>query len=133
MGYDRLPNALLANAQRNPPNGGLFSICCGGAGAAGGEDWATPFVGGQITYVASSDGTIFGYPANPNLGGGAIALPAYRIWGKLKFTVRRRKWIRLMFSAIHWKVSMNCPEIWSLPWVIREVKVVILYGFFRSM
>lgn len=78
IGYDRLPNALLANARRNPPNGALFGICCGGAGAAGGEDWATPFVGGLITYVASSDGTIFGYPANPNLGGGtnpATGLP----------------------------------------------------------
>lgn len=73
IGYDRLPNALLANARRNPPNGALFGICCGGAGAAGGEDWATPFVGGLITYVASSDGTIFGYPANPNLGGGTNA------------------------------------------------------------
>ncbi|MEK7724216.1 MAG: TonB-dependent receptor [Acidobacteriota bacterium] len=73
MGFDRLPNALLANARRNTPNGALFGICCGGAGAAGGEDWATPFVGGLITYVASSDGTIFGYPANPNLGGGTNA------------------------------------------------------------
>lgn len=73
LGYDRLPNALLANARRNPPNGSIYGICCGGAGAAGGEDWATPFVGGQITYVASSDGTIFGYPANPVLASGANA------------------------------------------------------------
>lgn len=70
MGYDRLPNALLANARRNPPNGGLFSICCGTAGI-GDESWGSPFVGGQITFVSSADGTIFGYPANPVLGGGA--------------------------------------------------------------
>ena len=76
MGYDRLANALLANARRNPPNGGRFSICCGTAGAADG--FGTPFVDGQITFVASSDGTIFGYPANPLLGGGtnpATGLP----------------------------------------------------------
>ncbi len=76
IGYDRLANALLSNARRNPPNGGRFSICCGTAGAADG--FGTPFVDGQITFVASSDGTIFGYPANPGLGGGtnpATGLP----------------------------------------------------------
>jgi Carboxypeptidase regulatory-like domain/TonB dependent receptor len=66
IGYDRLPNALLANARRNPPNGNLFGICCGTAVG----DFGTPFVGGQITFVASADGTITGYPANPVLGGG---------------------------------------------------------------
>ena len=85
MGYDRLANALLANARRNPPNGGRFFICCGTAGAADG--FGTPFVDGQITFVASSDGTIFGYPANPGLGGGtnpATGLPnlgAVEIYG----------------------------------------------------
>lgn len=69
IGYDRLANALLANARRNPPNGGLFGICCGTAGAADG--FGTPFVDGQIAFVASSDSTIFGYPVNPNIGGGA--------------------------------------------------------------
>jgi hypothetical protein len=69
IGYDRLANALLANARRNPPNGALFNICCGTAGAADG--FGTPFVDGQIAFVGSSDGTIFGYPANPGLGGGA--------------------------------------------------------------
>jgi len=76
MGFDRLPNALLANARRNPPNGGLFGICCGTNGTTDG--FGAPFVGGQITYVESSDGTIFGYPANPLIGGGlnpATGLP----------------------------------------------------------
>ncbi len=68
MGYDRLANALLANARRNPPNGFLFGPCCGTAGAADG--FGTPFADGQITFVASSDGTIFGYPVHPGLGGG---------------------------------------------------------------
>ncbi|MFN2502328.1 MAG: TonB-dependent receptor domain-containing protein [Pyrinomonadaceae bacterium] len=66
IGYDRLPNALLANARRNPPNGFKFEICCGTAAT----DFGSPFAGGRITYVASTDGTIFGYPANPVLGGG---------------------------------------------------------------
>lgn len=69
IGYDRLPNALLANARRNPPNGSIYGICCGISGVAP-DDWSTPFVGGQITYVASGDNTIFGYPANPLVGGG---------------------------------------------------------------
>ena len=68
IGFDRLPNALLANARRNPPNGSLFSICCGTNGTTDG--FGAPFVGGQITYVESSDGTILGYPANPLIGGG---------------------------------------------------------------
>jgi len=69
IGFDRLPNALLANARRNPPNGSIYGICCGISGIAP-DDWSTPFVGGQITYVASTDNTIFGYPANPLVGGG---------------------------------------------------------------
>ncbi len=67
LGFDRLANALLANARRNPPNGALFGICCGTAAT----EFGSPFVGGQIAFVQSADGTIFGYPANPNLGGGA--------------------------------------------------------------
>jgi hypothetical protein len=62
IGYDRLPNALLANARRNPPNGFKFDPCCAGPG--------NPFMNGLYTFVASTDGTIFGYPANPNVGGG---------------------------------------------------------------
>lgn len=69
LGYDRLANALLANARRNPPNGANFGICCGTAAT----EFGSPFVGGQITFVSSTDGTIFGYPANPLLGGGANA------------------------------------------------------------
>jgi hypothetical protein len=66
LGYDRLPNALLANARRNPPNGAIYGFCCG---TAAGE-FGTPFVGGLITFVQSTDGTIFGYPANPVVGMG---------------------------------------------------------------
>lgn len=71
IGYDRLPNALLANARRNPPNGSIFGICCGTNGTTDG--FGTPFVDGQITYVQSSDGTITGFPANPRIGGGLNA------------------------------------------------------------
>jgi hypothetical protein len=68
VGFDRLPNALLANARRNPPNGSLFQTCCGTNGTTDG--FGTPFVDGLITYVQSSDNSIFNYPANPLLGGG---------------------------------------------------------------
>jgi len=68
VGYDRLPNALLANTRANPPNGARYGICCGTAGAADG--FGTPFVDGQILYAFGSDRTPTSYPANPNLGGG---------------------------------------------------------------
>jgi hypothetical protein len=61
IGYDRLPNALLAQARRNPPNGRNLGFCCAGP-------W-DPFMGGRVFYVASTDGTIAGYPANPVLAG----------------------------------------------------------------
>ncbi len=67
IGFDRLPNALLSNARRNPPNGSIFGICCGTNGTSDG--FGTPFVDGLITYVSSTSG-ILGYPANPLLGGG---------------------------------------------------------------
>lgn len=83
LGYDRLPNALLANARRNPPNGLNFGICCGTAGTAG-EDWGSPFVGGQITFVRSADGTITGYPRNPVLGGGTNATTGLPLNGSIE-------------------------------------------------
>jgi outer membrane receptor protein involved in Fe transport len=66
IGYDRLPNALLANARANPPNGARYNICCG---TAPGE-FGSPFVGGQILYALGSSNSPFSFPANPNLGGG---------------------------------------------------------------
>jgi Carboxypeptidase regulatory-like domain/TonB dependent receptor len=68
IGYDRLPNALLSNARRNPPNGSIYSFCCGTNGTSDG--FGTPFADGHILYAQSSDGTITGYPANPTVGGG---------------------------------------------------------------
>jgi hypothetical protein len=73
IGYERLANSVLANARRNPPNGAFRQPCCGTAVG----DFSTPFDGGRISYVMSTDGTIFGYPANPgtNLGVNANGLP----------------------------------------------------------
>ncbi len=68
IGFDRLPNALLSNARRNPPNGSIYSFCCGTNGTTDG--FGTPFVDGLILYSQSSDGTITGFPRNPNVGGG---------------------------------------------------------------
>jgi hypothetical protein len=70
IGYDRLPNALLANTRANPPYGARYNICCGGAGAAGGEEWAPPFANGQILYALGSSNSPLSYPRNPVLGGG---------------------------------------------------------------
>ncbi len=70
IGFDRLPNALLANTRANPPNGARYGICCGGAGAAGDEDWAPPYVNGQILYALGSSSSPTSYPRNPVLGGG---------------------------------------------------------------
>jgi len=78
IGYDRLPNALLANARRNPPNGSIYSFCCGTNGTTDG--FGTPFADGHVLYAKSSDGTITGYPANPLVGGGpnpATGLPNF--------------------------------------------------------
>ena len=60
LGYDRLPNALPANARRNPPAVGNFNICCGNAG--------NPFVNGQIIYTLGTDRTPTSFPRNPNIG-----------------------------------------------------------------
>ncbi len=70
IGYDRLPNALLANARANPPSGARYNICCGGAGAAGDEDWAPPYANGQILYALGSSSSPTSYPRNPVIGGG---------------------------------------------------------------
>ncbi|PWT91764.1 MAG: hypothetical protein C5B55_07560 [Blastocatellia bacterium] len=74
IGYDRLPNALLANTRANPPNGSRFNLCCGGAGAAGGEDWAPPFADGVISYALGSSNSPLSYPQNPNF----VAAPSFR-------------------------------------------------------
>jgi hypothetical protein len=70
LAYDRLPNALLNNARRNP--GGpsqLYNICCGFAN--------TDTAALQMNFALSSDGSIFGYPVHPNLP----ALGAAEIYG----------------------------------------------------
>jgi hypothetical protein len=62
ISYDRLANALLDNARRNPPAGQLFGICC----AFSNSDLAAQ----QILYAASTNGGILGYPRHPNIGNG---------------------------------------------------------------
>jgi len=75
IGYDRLPNALLANTRANPPNGSRFGLCCGGAGAAGGEPWATPFRDGVIYYALGSSNSPLSYPQNPNFAAAPAVAP----------------------------------------------------------
>ncbi|HTH37772.1 MAG TPA: TonB-dependent receptor, partial [Pyrinomonadaceae bacterium] len=60
LAYDRLANALLTNARRNPgAPSQLYNICCG----FGVTDPA--FI--QMNFNLSSDGSIFGFPVHPNL------------------------------------------------------------------
>ncbi len=66
IGYDRLASALFSNARFAPPNAARYSICCGNSGNAGNTGATT----GTIQFVGSTDGTIYGYPRNPTLGGG---------------------------------------------------------------
>lgn len=66
VGYDRLPNAILANARANPPNGARYNLCCGTAVT----DFGTPFVGGQIVYALGSSNDPTSFPRHPGIGGG---------------------------------------------------------------
>lgn len=73
IAYDRLPNALLNNARRNP--GGptqLYNICCPGNAAD------ASYL--QMNFALSSDGSIYGFPTHPNLP----ALGAPEIYGSPK-------------------------------------------------
>lgn len=64
IGYDRLASALFSNVRFAPPNAARYGICCGDSGNGG----VTP--NGTIQFVQSTDGTIYGYPRNPTIGGG---------------------------------------------------------------
>lgn len=66
IGYDRLASALFGNVRFAPPNAARYGICCGNSGNMGN----TGAVTGTIQFVASTDGTIYGYPQNPTIGGG---------------------------------------------------------------
>ncbi len=66
IGFDRLASALFSNARFAPPNAARYSICCGNSGNAG----VTGATTGTIQFVGSTDGSIYGYPRNPTIGGG---------------------------------------------------------------
>jgi hypothetical protein len=61
IAYDRLANALLANARRNPPGVQLFNLCCG---------FSVADLNRLGMLFAVSQNGIFGYPRHPGLGGG---------------------------------------------------------------
>ncbi|MGD9562876.1 MAG: carboxypeptidase regulatory-like domain-containing protein [Pyrinomonadaceae bacterium] len=70
LAYDRLANALLNNARRNPgaPTQ-LFNICCPGS--------TTSAQYQAMNFNLSSDGSIFGFPVHNNL----LAVGAVEIYG----------------------------------------------------
>lgn len=65
IGFDRLPNALLANTRFNPPNGARYGLCCGTD-----NEFGAPYLGGQILYTLGSSNSATSYPRNPILGSG---------------------------------------------------------------
>jgi carboxypeptidase family protein len=69
IAYNRIPVAPLNNVRGNPPFFARFAICCGGSGTPG-EEWATPFAGGQILYATGASNSVTSYPRNPALGQG---------------------------------------------------------------
>lgn len=93
LAYDRLANALLNNARRNP--GGptqLFNICCPGVNTS--PQFA------QMNFALSSDGSIYGYPVHQGLvAGGGI-----EIYGSP----------REMPNASVWRYSLDAQ--YELPW-----------------
>lgn len=75
VGYDRLATALFNNARFAPPNAARYNICCGNSGnpfnaTNHNNPLSTGFRSGIIQYSGSSDGSIYGYPQNPAIGGG---------------------------------------------------------------
>lgn len=93
LAYDRLANALLNNARRNPgAPSQLYGICCGFSV----NDAAFQ----QMNFAISEDGTIFGYPIHPNLP----ALGAPEIYGAP----------RDLPNASVWRYSLEAQ--YELPW-----------------
>ncbi len=93
LAYDRLPNALLNNARRNP--GGpsqLYNICCGFSNS----DPAAM----QMNFALSADSSIYGYPVHPNLP----SLGAAEIYGAP----------RDLPNASVWRYSLEAQ--YELPW-----------------
>lgn len=70
MGYDRLASALFSNVRFAPPNAARFSINNGRFDNPFNQNLNATNNSGIIQFVASTDGTIYGYPQNPSIGGG---------------------------------------------------------------
>lgn len=70
IGYDRLASALFGNVRFAPPNAARYGICCGTSGNPFNTADHARLNNGVIQFVASTDGTIYGYPRNPFIGGG---------------------------------------------------------------
>jgi hypothetical protein len=102
IAYDRLANALLDNARRNPPASQLFGICCGFSSS----DPAAQ----QIVYALSEDGTIFGYPRHPNIGGGFNPATGLPLSGSIEIYGSNRK---LPNSEVY-RYSLDAQ--YELPW-----------------
>ncbi|CAN5653154.1 hypothetical protein BH20ACI3_BH20ACI3_14520 [soil metagenome] len=83
IGYDRLANELLDQARRNPPASQLFGLCCPSSNS-------DP-IASQILFAVSQDGTIFGYPRHPNIGGGVNPANGLPQTGRIEIYATPRK------------------------------------------
>lgn len=93
IAFDRLPNALLNNARRNP--GGptqAYSLCCPGNNTS--AQWLA------MNYSLSTDGSIYGFPVHSNLP--ALGVP--EIYGAP----------RELPNASVWRYSLEAQ--YELPW-----------------
>lgn len=114
IAYDRLANALLDNARRNPPAGSLFGICC----AFSSND--TPFQ--QMVYAASTTGGILGYPRHPNIGQGLNPTTGLPVSGAIEIYASNRD---LPNSEVY-RYSLDAQ--YELPW-----QTVASLGYSGSM
>lgn len=113
IGYDRLANALLDNARRNPPGGQNFGLCC----AFSNSDQAAM----QMVYATSSGG-IFGFPQQPNVGGGVNPTNGLPVNGAVEIYGSPRD---LPNSSVY---RYSLESQYELPW-----KTVATLGYSGSM
>jgi hypothetical protein len=103
LAYDRLANALLNNARRNPgAPSQLYNICCPGA--------TSSLQYQQMNFALSSDGSIYGFPTHPLLGGGSFGPNGLPTSGSIEIYGSPRD----LPNARVWRYSLEAQ--YELPW-----------------
>lgn len=132
--YDRIPEALFAQAAANPPGYANYGICCGGSG--------NPFVGGEILYELGSSNSPYSYAPNPLLAQGinpATGTPnagAVEIYGAQRNTPNPMIYVYSMGIEykLPWKMAVDLGYSGSEGHhLVRLVDEVYLYGNNNSL